>query len=77
MDHLFGGGISFRISIDPDVESASPDSIIMSESAKNDFFSKPRLHYLYVGVGQVVLVLGREVVTERGGGGHNQALYAR
>ena len=36
MDHLFGGGISFRISIDPDVESASPDSIIRSESAKND-----------------------------------------
>ena len=50
MDHHFGGGgggISFRISIDPDVESATPDSIIRSESAKNDFFSKPRLHFLY------------------------------
>ena len=42
-----GGEISFRISIDPDVESASPDSVIRSESAKNDFFSKPRLHSLY------------------------------
>ena len=28
-----GGGISFRISSDPEVESASPDSIIRSESA--------------------------------------------
>ena len=50
MDHLFGGGggIRFRISIDPDVESASPDSIIRSESAENDFISKPRLHSIYV-----------------------------
>ena len=45
MDHH----ISLRISIDPDVESASPDSIIRSESAKNDFFSKPSLHSLYGG----------------------------
>ena len=44
---FWGGGISFRISSDPEVESASPDSIIRSESAKNDFFSKPRLHSLY------------------------------
>ena len=48
MDQLFGGGLSFRISIDPDVELASPDSIIRSESDKNEFFSKPRLHSLYV-----------------------------
>ena len=59
MDHLFeGGGISFRISIDPDVESASPDSIIRSESAKNDFFSKPRLHSLYaLLLGWVIMVM--------------------
>ena len=50
MDHLFGGrgGARFRISIDPDVKSASPDSIVRSESPKNDFFSKPMLHSLYV-----------------------------
>ena len=30
-----GGGISFRIAIDHDVELASPDSIIRTESAKN------------------------------------------
>ena len=60
MDHLFGGGgISFRISIDPDVESASPDSIIRSESAKNDFFSKRRLHSLYVMEGKQGLCSGQ------------------
>ena len=63
MDHLFGGGISFRISIDPDVESASPDSIIRSESAKNDFFSKPRLHSLYAKTDRVRLVLRKSMIT--------------
>ena len=43
----FGGGISYRISNDPGLESAIPDFIIRSESAKNDLFSKFRLHCLY------------------------------
>ena len=49
MDHLNfgGGGISYRISNDPGIESAIPDFIIRSESAKNDLFSKFRLHCLY------------------------------
>ena len=42
-----GGGISYRISNDPGIESAIPDFIIRSESAKNDLFSKFRLHCLY------------------------------
>ena len=45
--HLGGGRISYRISNDPGIESAIPDFIIRSESAGNDFFSKPRLHSLY------------------------------
>ena len=43
--HLEGGGqISYRLSNYPGIESAIRDFIIRSESAKNDFFSKPRLH---------------------------------
>ena len=49
MNHLIwvGGGISYRISNDPGIESAIPDFIIRTESAKNDLFSKFRLHSLY------------------------------
>ena len=43
-----GGGVSYRISNDPGIESAIPDFIIRTESAKNDLFSKFRLHSLYV-----------------------------
>ena len=43
----FGGGISYRISNDPGIESAIPDFIIRSESAKNDLFSKSRLQPIY------------------------------
>ena len=46
----FGGGISYIISNDPGTESDIPDFIIRSESAGNDFFSKPRLHSLYAGL---------------------------
>ena len=46
--HLEGGGqISYRLSNYPGIESAIPDFIIRSESAKNDFFSKPWLHCIY------------------------------
>ena len=51
MNHLIwvgGGGVSYRISNDPGIESAIPDFIIRTESAKNDLFSKFRLHSLYV-----------------------------
>ena len=45
----FGGGgqISYRLSNYPGIESAIHDFIIRSESAKNDFFSKPWLHCIY------------------------------
>ena len=47
--HLEGGGrISYRISNDPGIESAIPDFIIRTESAKNDLFSKFRLHSLLI-----------------------------
>ena len=50
--HLGGGGGAYKLQniiYDPGIESAIPDFIIRSESAENDFFSKPRLHCLYVG----------------------------
>ena len=52
MNHLIwvGGGISYRISNDPGIESAIPDFIIRTESAKNDLFSKFRLHSLYASI---------------------------
>ena len=34
---------------DLDVESGIPDFVVRSESAKNDLFSKFRLHSLWVG----------------------------
>ena len=47
--HLGGGAYKLQnIIYDPGIESAIPDFIIRSESAENDFFSKPRLHCIYV-----------------------------
>ena len=59
MDHLLwkGGGISYRISNDPGIESTIPDFIIRSESAENDFISKPRLHSIYVNICELICVL--------------------
>ena len=39
---------------DLDVESGIADFVVRSESAKNDLFSKFRLHCLYVGFNGVV-----------------------
>ena len=43
-----GGGFVLKTAIDFRAESAINDSILISESAKNDLISKPRLFSLYV-----------------------------
>ena len=69
-----GGAYKLQnIIYDPGIESAIPDFIIRSESAENDFFSKPRLHCIYEEVnGQFTL---RTKYTKKQGQQNYSKLY--